>query len=295
MEKSDQTTRPLVSICIPVFNEEKDIEKTLTNVLSQKYENFEVVISDNASTDKTTDICQRIAQKDDRVKYFRNHTTTNQNDNFNRVFKLSTGKFTLLMGGHDWLDPNYIEQCIAKFEENPEFVLVTTYKKYFDDDGAEYYKEYKGTMLNLNSPCKRFSRMLWFLTTTYLYIGPVSSMMRRSAIEKTGLLKSILFADLILALDMSLIGPWGHVPRCLQFRKQPTFSSAKEYINRYGLKQKHHFSRIRMCFEVIRIVCEKDFLGLHEKIYCIIAVVKYYFILLFKRSFGKILKIIKIK
>ena len=235
MEKyTNMTNHPLVSICIPVFNEGKDIERTITNVLSQTYENFEVVISDNASTDQTEAICRRIAQKDDRLKYFRSLKTSNQNENFNRVFKLSKGQFTLWMGGHDWLDPGCIEQCIAKFEENPEFVLITTNKKYLDDNGVEYYKEYNGTMLNLNTSYKRFSRMLWFLTETYLYIGPVSSIMRRSVLEKTGMLKSVMYADLIFALDMSLLGPWGHIPKCLQFRKNPSFFSAKEGINRFG-------------------------------------------------------------
>ena len=296
MEKyTNMTNRPLVSICIPVFNEEKDIERTITNVLSQTYENFEVVISDNASTDQTEAICRRIAQKDDRLKYFRSLKTSNQNENFNRVFKLSKGQFTLWMGGHDWLDPSYIEHCIAKFEENPEFVLIITNKKYLDDNGVEYYKEYNGTMLNLNTPCKRFSRMLWFLTETYLYLGPVSSIMRRSVLEKTGMLRSVLYADLIFALDMSLLGPWGHIPKCLQFRKNPVFFSAKESINRYGLKQNHQFTRIRMCFKVIRMVWEKDFLGFHEKVYCIIAVFKYYFMFYFKRAFRKFLQITKIR
>lgn len=292
---TNMANRPLVSICIPVFNEEKDIERTITNVLSQTYENFEVVISDNASTDKTEAICKRIAQKDDRLKYFRSLKTSNQNENFNRAFKLSKGQFTLWMGGHDWLDPSYIEQCIAKFEENPEFVLVTTYKKHLDDKGVEYYKEYEGTMLDLNSPCKRFSRMLWFLTTTYLYIGPISSMMRRSVLEKSGLIESVLYADLILSLEMSLLGPWGHISKCLQFRKQSKFMSPKEAINRYGLKQSHQFTRIKMCFKVIRIVCKKDFLGFHEKVFCVIAVFKYYFIFQFKRVFRMFLRITKNK
>ena len=296
MEKyTNITNRPLVSICIPVFNEEKYIERTITNVLSQTYDNFEVVISDNASTDQTENICRQLAKENSRVKYFRSPHKCSQNENFNRVFKLSKGQFTLWLGGHDWLDTHYIEQCIAKFDENPEFVLVTTYKKHIDDDGVEYYKEYKGTMLNLKSPCKRFSRMLWFLTSDYLYIGPVCSMMRRSVLEKTGLIKTILYADFILALEMSLMGPWGHVPKCLHYRKKTKFGTPKEYIERYGLKQYPRFCRIRMCFEVFKIVWGKDFLKFCEKLFCTVAVVKFYFMYQFKRALRKLLKITKIR
>ena len=296
MEKDhNMTNHPLVSICMPVYNEEKDIERTLTNVLSQAYENYEVVVSDNASTDKTGDICQRFAQKDDRIKYFRSLTTSNQNENFNRVIKLSKGQFTLWIGGHDWLDPGCIEQCVAKFKENPEFVLITANKKYVDDKGVEHYQEYKGTMLDLKNPCKRFSRMLWFLTETYLYIDPVFSIMRRSALEKTGMIKSVLYADLIFALDMSLLGPWGHIPKHLQFRKKPAFAPVKDTIKRYGLRYDHRFTRIKLCFKVIRMVWGKDFLGFHEKVYCTLAVFKYYFVYYFKRAFRKILRIINIR
>ena len=154
------------------------------------------------------------------MKYFRNSQKVNQNENFNCVFRLSKGQLTVWMGGHDWLDPNYIEHCVTEFEKNPDYVMVTTYTKHIDDDGVEHYKEYKGTRLDLKSPCKRFSRMLWFLTASHLYIGPVFSMARRGTVEKTGLFRHMLYGDLIFALQMSLSGPWGHVPRCLQFRKR---------------------------------------------------------------------------
>jgi len=199
------------------------------------------------------------------------------------------------MGGHDWLDQNYIEQCVAMLEKNPEFVLVTTYTKHIDDKGVEYYKEYKGTRLNLESPCERFSRMLWFLTTSHLHISPIFSLMRRSALEKTKLIRTILYADLTLALEMSLLGPWGHIPKCLQFRKHPDFAKPKEIIKRYGLKQSSRFCRIKMCFEVVRTVWEKDFLRLYEKLFCTWAVVKYYFRVQRKRPFRKLLKIIRKK
>lgn len=287
--------QPLVSICIPVFNEEKYLERTIKSVLSQTYGNFELVISDNASTDKTQAICHEFAEKDSRVKYFRSPEKVSQNENFNRVFKLSSGQFTLWMGGHDWLDPNYIEQCVAKFVENPETVLVTTYTKHIDDKGVEHYLEYKGTRLNLESPCKRFSRMLWFLTTSHLHISPIFSLMRRSALEKTKLIGNILYADLIFALEMSLLGPWGHIPKCLQFRKHPDFAKPKETIKRYGLKQSSLFCRIKMCFVVIRTVWEKDFLRLYEKFYCVLAVIKYYLRVQRKRAFGKLLNIIRKK
>jgi len=288
MEKNTNTTNsPLVSICIPVFNEEKDIERTITNVLTQTYDNFEVVISDNASTDQTGKICKELAEKDSRVKYFRSSETCNQNENFNRVFKFSKGQFTLWLGGHDWLDEHYIKQCIAKFEENPEYVLVTTYKKHIDDDGAEHYEEYKGTRLDSKSPYKRFSRMLWFLTQSYLYIGPVCSMMRRSALEKTSIIKNILFGDRIISLEMSLLGPWGHVPKCLHYRKNPTFTTSKQYIKNYGLEQSPFLCKVRMCLEVTKIVWRKDFLKFHEKLFCTLALIRYYFRYHFTRTISK--------
>ena len=84
-------SKPLVSIGVPVFNEEKNIEKCLKNILSQTYKNIEIIISDNNSHDKTLDICKKYKKKFNKIKIFKNIKNYGQGYNFYNVLKKSKG------------------------------------------------------------------------------------------------------------------------------------------------------------------------------------------------------------
>ena len=77
---------PRVSIGLPVYNGENFLEEAVESLLAQTFEDFELIISDNASTDRTKAICQAYAAQDDRVRYFRNHENIGASGNFTRVF-----------------------------------------------------------------------------------------------------------------------------------------------------------------------------------------------------------------
>ena len=85
--------KPRISIGMPVFNGEKFIAETLDSLLTQTYSDFELIISDNASTDNTEQICRKYASKDPRINYFRNKSNFGAAKNYNRVFKLSSGEY----------------------------------------------------------------------------------------------------------------------------------------------------------------------------------------------------------
>ena len=84
---------PLVSIGMPVFNGEDYVEAALDSILTQTFTNFELIISDNASTDRTEEICNDFADSDDRIRYYRQEKNLGAAANFNRVFELSSGKY----------------------------------------------------------------------------------------------------------------------------------------------------------------------------------------------------------
>ena len=89
----EKTIYPLVSIGLPVFNGEKSLSNALNSLLKQDYANLEIIISDNGSTDRTSQICKDFMQKDSRIKYYRSSENRGSNWNFNRVFELSSGKY----------------------------------------------------------------------------------------------------------------------------------------------------------------------------------------------------------
>lgn len=109
----------LVSVGIPVYNGEKFIEKALNSIIRQDYKNIEIIISDNASTDRTRQICESFKSKDKRITYYREENNKGAAFNFQKVFRLSSGEYFMWVAHDDLFESTYITKCIAKLEEYP--------------------------------------------------------------------------------------------------------------------------------------------------------------------------------
>ena len=114
---------PRVSIGMPVYNGEKYIEAAIKSILAQTYSEFELIISDNASTDRTMTICQAYVAEDRRIHYYRNDHNLGAAPNFNRVFELSSGEYFKWASSDDVIAPDYLEKCVNVLELNPEVIL----------------------------------------------------------------------------------------------------------------------------------------------------------------------------
>ena len=85
--------QPKLSIGLPIYNGEKFLEQAIESLLSQTFKDFEIIICDNASTDKTHEICKAYVARDNRIHYYRNETNIGCARNFARVFELSSGEY----------------------------------------------------------------------------------------------------------------------------------------------------------------------------------------------------------
>lgn len=110
---------PLVSICIPVYNGERFVSNVLESCIHQTYRNVEVIVVDNASTDKTGEIVLKYAAADSRIKYFRNPATIPIMRNFYKTFEYASGEFVQHVGHDDWLAKNYVEEAVSAIEADP--------------------------------------------------------------------------------------------------------------------------------------------------------------------------------
>src|SRR5574338_702940 len=115
---------PLVSIGIPVYNGEDSIGNALDNLLMQTYDNLELIISDNASTDRTAEICLEYASRDRRIKFYRNHVNVGVYANYRRVLTLSKGEYFMWATDDDIKPPNIVEHCVNALTRNPRAVLA---------------------------------------------------------------------------------------------------------------------------------------------------------------------------
>lgn len=129
---------PIVSVCIPVFNGEKYIVDCINSVLDQKFTNFELLIIDNCSTDKTQFLVSNFNDK--RIKYIRNKSNIGSINNFTKCVNKSVGKYFVLLPHDDLLLPNALEDFVLALEnKNVGYVYSAT--QVIDENGIAIYKK----------------------------------------------------------------------------------------------------------------------------------------------------------
>ncbi|MHA6616477.1 glycosyltransferase family 2 protein [Pseudonocardia sp. DLS-67] len=122
---------PSVSVCIPVYNGEQFLAETIRSVLDQTYRDFELVILDNASTDRSGDIAASF--DDPRIRIERNLDTLPQGENWNRVVELARGPIVKVVCADDLLHPRCVELQVAPLDADPGIALVASRRHMIDE------------------------------------------------------------------------------------------------------------------------------------------------------------------
>ena len=132
----DHLVNPKLSVGLPVYNGENFLALAIEGLLSQTYTDFELIISDNASTDRTREICEEYAKKDQRIRFVRSETNLGAAPNHNRTFELSRGEYFKWAAHDDESDPNLLSRCMEWIERAPDsVVLVYTEAELIDSEG----------------------------------------------------------------------------------------------------------------------------------------------------------------
>jgi glycosyltransferase involved in cell wall biosynthesis len=206
---------PLVSIGLPVFNEEAHLARTLDSLRAQDHAEIEIVISDNASTDRTAEICREAAGRDRRLTYHRQAANAGSRRNFEAVFEHSSGPFFLWAGAHDLWDRRFVSSSLAALGDSPGAVLAQTRTVYVDDGGAASPIESTPLDLRGMSPAERLRTLLRRLGRCDAFHG----LMRSEAVRRALPLDLCIAPDHLLLMRMSLLGDWVVVPEPLFFRR----------------------------------------------------------------------------
>jgi glycosyltransferase involved in cell wall biosynthesis len=157
------STPPRVSVGMPVYNGEKYVAMAIESVLAQTYADFELMICDNASTDRTEEICRAYAARDARVRYLRNEKNLGAGPNYNRTFTSATGTdFFKWLAHDDVIAPTYLEKCIAALDANPDAVLCQSIISNIDQHGVERstYDSQLTVCRTASSPSERFAEAI---------------------------------------------------------------------------------------------------------------------------------------
>jgi glycosyltransferase involved in cell wall biosynthesis len=210
------TTR--ISIGMPVFNGEKFIKSALDSILSQTYQNFELVISDNASTDRTSEICREYASKDERIRYYRNVKNIGGPKNYNRVFEISKSEYFKWAAYDDVLAPKFLEKCVSVLDSHPSAVGCFCKTGRIDENGKFIGYHNENALKNLSSikAHVRFRDLLgmYYITT------PFHGLYRSSSFARSQLHGSYIGADRNLVAELSLMGRIYEIPECLFFWRE---------------------------------------------------------------------------
>jgi glycosyltransferase involved in cell wall biosynthesis len=218
-----QALIPRVSIGLPVFNGEPFLEATLNALLAQTYPDFELIISDNASTDQTEAICREYAAKDRRMFYHRHEKNLGAARNYNRVFELSRGEYFKWAAADDLCAPDFLARCVEVLDHDPEIVVCYAKTKIIDAHGAILGEYEHDLSVQSVVATRRFLQVMRSLQECNAVFG----LMRSNILRRTGLIGNYIAADGSLLAELSLYGKIYQLPAPLFFRRDHPQASSR--------------------------------------------------------------------
>jgi glycosyltransferase involved in cell wall biosynthesis len=210
---------PKVSVGCPVYNGEKYLMEALNAIVHQTFQDYEVIICDNASTDNTGRICKRFTKQDARFKYYRNKKNYGASINFNRAFSYSRGRYFKWMSHDDIHKPDFLSKCVDLLDHNPSVVLAYAKAVTIDQYGRGISKEWGAkTGLSSDIPHKRYKESL--APPVDPIPLPIFGVIRSSILEKTKLFGSYPDCDRALLAELSLYGRFYEIPEALFLHRE---------------------------------------------------------------------------
>ena len=213
MRRSD----PLVSIGLPVYNGENYLALAVESLLGQTYENIELIISDNASTDRTCEIARRFEMADARVRYVRKEQNVGVLENFNGVFPMSAGKYFMWASHDDIWHRDFVTELVTALESSPDIVLAFSGIQRIDASGNHIGDPYQINKIKTDlDPVKRAMACVKMGGGSVIH-----GLIRSEIMSKTSLLKSMGFpSDIAFVAELSLYGEFYFSPKALFNRRK---------------------------------------------------------------------------
>ena len=206
---------PLVSIGMPVYNGSRHFERAIESLLNQSFRDFELIISDNASTDNTQALCERYAQQDTRIRYIRQRENIGVAHNWNAVVHAARGTYFKWSSASDECAAEFIAKCVASLEADSGVVLAFGRTRFIDEDGT-LLEVYDGDFsVTARTPSARFACVCSQLVLN----NAQSGLIRLDALRKTALDRLYPHGDPVLMAELALHGRWQLLPDVLLYRR----------------------------------------------------------------------------
>lgn len=210
-------TTPRVSLAMPVYNGENFIREAIDSILAQDFTDFELIITDNASTDATEEICRDYASRDARVRYHRNEKNLGAAPNYNLGYELARGTYLKWCPHDDYMSPNFLSACVAKLEARPDAALAFGFTQCVDKNSQPFdWPEKEMGTIDESNPAKRFYRCMTEDGTNF----PIFGLYRMDLLKRTTLHRSYYGSDRALLAEVALLGSCLMVPEAIFFNRE---------------------------------------------------------------------------
>jgi len=193
---------PRVSIGIPVYNGEDFLAVAIASIQAQTVQDVEIIISDNASTDATRDICLEFAADDDRIRYLRNEKNLGGPANTNRLVHEARAPLFKWAYADDVCGPDLLQDCIDALDSSPDSVLACPRVKKIDEHGAVQF-EHQDADLGFDAPEPHVRLQRIFRTYGEQALFGV---IRTDALRRTRLVQPLLADGFMLMTELCLMG-----------------------------------------------------------------------------------------
>jgi glycosyltransferase involved in cell wall biosynthesis len=217
-QTTPQVIHPKVIIGLPVYNGENYLQQALDSILAQTYDNLQVVIGDNASSDRTEEIIRAYAAKDARVLYYRHDRNIGAAPNYNFVFHkaVELGAIYFKWAAHDdVIAPRFVEACAEVLDRDPKLAMAHSRALSMEADGEIVGNFDYEIRLDGKTAADRFMRITW----TPGYFTEIFGLMRVDLMRQTRLQGSFAGSDRSFMAEILLLGSVGYVERYLFSRR----------------------------------------------------------------------------
>jgi len=241
-----------VGIGMPVYNGERYIEESIKSNLCQTYDDFTLIISDNASSDRTQEICLDYASQDKRIHYIHNPTNLGASKNYTRCFEPANCEYFRWSNADDLIEPSQIEQCVKVLDENSDTVLTYGKTMIIDDSGklTEHYDDHLD--LRQDSAAERFITGIKSIGLSNVLYG----LMRRDQLAKTALLGNYIASDINLIIELTLYGKFHELPDYLFSRRMHPEASSWDRSDEETQREFWDTSKKKLWFQHTRAMYE---------------------------------------
>ena len=213
---------PRLTLGLPVYNGERFLAASVDALLAQTYTDFELIISDNGSTDKTPEIAQHYAAIDHRVRYARHPRNLGSSFNHNFVIERARGEFFKWASDDDLYAPDLLERCIAALDSRPEISLAHAWTAFIDDAGKIINPICYALTTDVPDVVTRFRSVLYADGGDDIY-----GVIRMSVLRQVAPFGSYHWSDRTFVAELALHGPFHNTPEYLYLRRDHAMRTSR--------------------------------------------------------------------